>query len=224
VHLNVKGRTEAFVQLHRPLQVITPTLDGDVLVALARADHAFTGRGLHRLIGRHSADGVRRALDRLVGQGIVDVEVVGPSKLYRLNRDHLASCHVIALAQLTEELLARLRQRFHEWPAPPAYAALFGSGARSEMQPDSDIDVFVVRPDAVPAEDEVWAEQIRKLVHDASRWTGTDARVLELSEGETGEGLAHHEPVLTDISEHGIRLHGPAGYLRRTSNRSGAHG
>src|SRR5277367_265753 len=101
---------EICVQLDRPLLVVTPTVDGDILAALARADAAFTGRGLHRLVGRHSADGVRRAAERLARQGVVDVTVVGPSKLYRLNRDHLAAAHIIAIANLREEFLDRVRR------------------------------------------------------------------------------------------------------------------
>ncbi len=100
------------MQLDRPLLVVAPTVDGDVLAALASAEAAFTGRGLHRLIGRHSADGVRRAVERLARQGVVDVAVAGPSKLYSLNREHLAAVHIIALAKLREDFsLHRLRRR-----------------------------------------------------------------------------------------------------------------
>jgi predicted nucleotidyltransferase len=203
------------MQLDRPLLVVTPTVDGDVLAALARADAAFTGRGLHRLVGRHSADGVRRAAERLTRQGIVDVTVVGPSKLYRLNRDHLAAAHITAVANLREEFLDRLRRRLADWQLPPVYAALFGSAATQEMRNDSDIDLFVVRPGSAAADSRDWAEQLSELAHDGSRWTGNDLRILELSDAETKLGVVRNDQVLVDIRDHGIRLVGPAGYLRR---------
>src|SRR5215475_6550054 len=109
------GIRESRVNLDQPLQVVTSAVDGDVLGALALADTAFTGRGLHRVIGRHSADGVRRAVERLARQGIVDVVVAGPSKLYSLNREHMAAPHVIALAQLKGEFLERLRRMLAGW-------------------------------------------------------------------------------------------------------------
>jgi predicted nucleotidyltransferase len=205
------------VQLDRPFLVVTPTVDGDVLAALARADAAFTGRGLHRLIGRHSADGVRRAADRLVRQGIVDVAVAGPSKLYRLNRDHLAAAHIIGLANLREEFLDQLRRRLGKWQLQPAYAALFGSAATQQMRDDSDIDLFVVRPDAVTAEHGDWTEQLRELAHAGSRLTGNDLRILELSEADAKLGVVRNDQVLVDIRNHGIRLVGPEGYLRARS-------
>ena len=202
------------MQLDRPFLVVTPTVDGDVLAALARADAAFTGRGLHRLIGRHSADGVRRAAERLARQGVVDVAVAGPSKLYSLNREHLAAAHVIALARLREEFLDRLRRRIAEWRLQPVYAALFGSAATAQMRDDSDVDLFVVRPDTAVTEHGDWAEQLRTLAHDGSRWTGNDLRIFELSDADAQLGAMRSDQVLIDIRDHGIRLVGSAGYLR----------
>jgi hypothetical protein len=200
------------VQLERPFQVITPTVDGDVLLALARARAAFTGRGLHRVIGRHSVDGVRKAVERLARQGIVDVVVAGPSKLYSLNRQHLAAAHIVALAQLRDELIDRFWHSLASWTIKPAYAALFGSAAGGQMRADSDIDVFIMRPAGVQAEDDAWAAQLDGLSRDGSRWTGNDVRVLEMSEDDAKLGPMDNE-VLRDIRDHGIRLAGPAGYL-----------
>lgn len=205
------------MQLDRPLQVVTPTVDGAVLAALARADSYFTGRGVHQLVGRYSAEGVRRALERLVVQGIVEVMAAGPSKLYRLNRDHLAAPHIVALASLREEFIGRLRLRLASWSIPAVYAALFGSAAAGEMRSDSDIDVFVVRPDGVPGDDESWAEQLEELSHDGSKWTGNDLRIFEMSEADARLGSVGDEQVLSDIRERGIRLAGPATCLRGRS-------
>lgn len=53
------------MDLSRPLTVIVPTVDADVLAVLARATASFTGRQVHQIAGRHSERGVRIALDRL---------------------------------------------------------------------------------------------------------------------------------------------------------------
>ncbi|WP_268874360.1 hypothetical protein [Tersicoccus phoenicis] len=37
------------MRVQTPLAVVTPTVDGDVLAVLARADSWFTVSGLHRL-------------------------------------------------------------------------------------------------------------------------------------------------------------------------------
>jgi predicted nucleotidyltransferase len=210
------------VELHHPLAVITPTVDGDVLAVLARAEAAFTGREVHRLVGRYSEAGVRNALSRLVDQGVVLVERVGPSYAYRLNRDHLAAPHIIALAGLRGELLARLRSRLAQWDPPPVFAALFGSAARGDMRTGSDIDLLIVRSDDIEIDDERWADQVDALVSDVSRWTGNDTRPLEMSDTEARRALRRREPVLEDVQREGLHLFGPPDYLRTSRHPSRA--
>jgi predicted transcriptional regulator len=201
------------VELQRPLAVITPTVDGDVLAVLARAEAAFTGREVHRLVGRYSEAGVRNVLTRLVEQGVVLVERAGPSYLYRLNRDHLAAPHIVALAGLRAELLERLRQRVGEWEPAPVFAALFGSAARGDMRAGSDIDVLLIRPDTVDPDDSSWTDQVESLVRDVSRWTGNDTRPLEYGDTEALRALKAGTPVLSAIRNEGIGLAGPDRYL-----------
>lgn len=203
------------MDLARPLAVITPTLDAEVLAVLAGADTEFTGRQVHQLLGKHSERGVRNTLQRLVEQGIATRRRVGPADLYRLNRDHLAAPHIEALAGLRAELLRRIREVLEAWAPAADYVALFGSAARGGMRPDSDIDLFVVRPAAVHADDHTWQHQLELLTQQVTGWTGNDTRVLEMDATEVAEGLAEGGRVLRDIQTEGIALHGPRRYLRK---------
>lgn len=214
------------VDLRHPLAVVTPTVDGDVLAVLAGAEAAFTGREVHRLVGQYSEAGVRKVLTRLVEQGIVHVERAGPSYLYQLNRDHLAAAHIVAIAGLRAELLVRLRNRIGGWDPPAVYAALFGSAARGDMRADSDIDLLLVRPDAVDPDDDRWATQVLQLTGDVARWTGNDTRPLEYGDTEARRALRRGEPVLEAARAEGILLAGPPDYLRpaRRPSRSGNPG
>ena len=205
-----------------PLRVVTPTVDGDVLGVLAGADAEFTVPQVHRLVGRWSEAGVRKALDRLTSQGIVLRRLAGRTGMYQLNRQHLAAPAISALAFQREELIDRIRNRLVTWKLRPDYAALFGSAARGDMRTDSDIDLFVVRPDD-DLDDEPWREQVASLERDVTAWTGNDARVLEYTTGECRAGLRAEDPVLADIARDGIRLDGPPDMLRtrRTGSRGG---
>lgn len=172
------------MDFRHPLGVVTPTLDGDILVALARADEGFSGRQLHRLVGHASEPGVRKAADRLVEQGIVLRQQVGRAKVYRLNRQHVAAPYIEGLAALRGVLIDRLRRTLGAWKEPPMMAALFGSAARGEATPSSDLDLLLVRRGEVSEESSVWQEQVSALEREATEWTGNDARVLEYSEEE----------------------------------------
>lgn len=181
----------------RPLAVVTPTLDGDVLAVLAGAQAAFTGREVHRMIGHSSDVGVRKALHRLSRQGVVLVEPAGRAYLYRLNREHLAAPHIEGLADLRRELFARLRKRIDDWPLPVVYAAVFGTVSTEGATADSDLDLFLVRPRHLPVDHHEWRDQVDALSQAASAWTGNDARVLEYGEDELTNAAT--EPVLRDI-------------------------
>jgi predicted nucleotidyltransferase len=201
------------VQLDRPFLLLTPTLDGDVLSKLALAEAEFTPPQVHRLIGTHSVEGVRNALQRLAEQGIVLQRRAGMAVLYQLNRNHLAAPAVIAIAQLHTQLVQKIRDRFAEWSIRTPYAALFGSAATGSMRPDSDLDIFVVRPARTQPHNETWRSQLDELSRNCSQWIGNDCRILEYSATELGPAISSKDAVLTDIRVKGIRLVGVAGYL-----------
>jgi predicted nucleotidyltransferase len=207
------------MDLARPLTVITPTVDGDVLAVLARAEASFTGRQVHQVAGRHSERGIRNALHRLSAQGIVSRERVGSSDQYRLNRAHLAAPYVEALAKLREELLRRLAGEIEGWAVAPEFAALFGSAARGEMHPESDIDLLVLRPDTGDADAPQWRTQLEALASNVTAWTGNDPRILEFSVGEARKGLAAGDGVLLAARDEGIVVHGPLTYLSELGRR-----
>lgn len=189
-----------------PLGAVTPTLDGDVLAVLAGADEEFSGRRIHRLLGHSSEPGVRKAAERLVEQGVVLRRPAGQAKLYRLNRQHIAARHIEGLAALRADLLERLRATLAKWKEPPLLALLFGSAARDEAGPNSDLDVFLVRRADVEEESEVWVEQLAALERDATAWTGNDARIVEFGDDEISNGAG--EGVVEEALSTGLELYG----------------
>ena len=193
-----------------PFRMVSPTLDGDVLAVLAGADEEFSGRRIHRLLGHGSEPGVRKAVERLVDQGVVLRSRAGRAKLYRLNRQHLGAAGIELLAAARTELIARLREAIAGWQHAPRCAALFGSAARREAGPESDLDLLVVRAADIEEESPAWREQLSSLERDATAWTGNDARIVELAEGD----LTGAEPLLEQVFDEGVELAGSLRTLR----------
>lgn len=196
------------MDLRHPFRVVSNGPEGDILMLLARADKAFTGREVQRAIGSKAQDHIRIVLQRLAEQGIVTAEAGGGKAiLYRLNREHLAAPQIEALANLRAELFKRLREAIEAWAIQPVSALVFGSAARGEAGQESDIDLFLIRPGAVDADDDAWREQIMRLEASATAWTGNDTRVLEYGEDElpSAPGV---EPVIDDALSEGIELAG----------------
>jgi hypothetical protein len=190
----------------RSLSVVTPTLDGDVLAALARGEQEFSGRELARHVGRGSPEGIRRAADRLVTEGIVLRRAAGSANLYRLNRSHLAAPWVEGLAGLRAELIERLRDLLANWEEPPRVAVLFGSVARGSATASSDLDVLVIRSQDCDPDSDPWRTQLLDMSQLATAWTGNDTRVLEYGETELDE--TRIDPVLEAALRDGIELFG----------------
>lgn len=204
------------MELGHPLATVTPTLDGDVLTVLARRDATFTTGQLHRVLGRYSEEGIRKVLQRLTDQGIVRSERIGNAFAYRFNREHLAAPHIIGLARIQETFLTRLEEYLRSWQCPPMYAAVFGSAARDQMTTASDVDIMLVRPDAV--EDTQWEEQVNDLATTVTRWLGNDARVLEFTANEIVTA-GPEEPVLQDVLREGLTVTGKRSWLTRQLRR-----
>jgi hypothetical protein len=196
------------MNVSRPYSVVTPTVDGDVLVVLAGTTKPLTGRHVARLVRRGSVAAVAKALDRLVDQGLVLRLQAPPASLHTLNREHVAASAVEALAGIRGELLSRLRHTLSTWDVQPVCACLFGSAARRDGDLDSDIDIFIVRPAHVEDEDVVWGEQVGRLGDAVFSWTGNRAGVVELAEQDVARMLHDDPPILQDLRRDGIALAG----------------
>lgn len=197
-----------------PFHAVAPTLDGDVLTVLAGADEGFSGRQIHRLLNHGSEQGVRMAAERLVEQGVVLRSQVGRAKIYRLNRRHVAAPHIQGMATLRTEVLKRLQVAIESWQVPPLLALLFGSAAQGKAEPNSDLDLFLVRRAEVDEESGVWVDQLAALERDATEWTGNDARIVEFGEDELAGG--DFENVVGEALSTGIDLYGSRRRFRRS--------
>lgn len=197
------------MDLSRPYAAVCPTLDIDVLSALAHTTRPLTGREVSRLVGRESHEGVRKALSRLTAEGLVERQEAGGALLFTLNRDHLAAPAVAILADMRPELVRRLRRLIGSWDIGPMYASMFGSAARADGNTESDIDLFIVRPNAVDDNDMVWRQQLDDLAASVRRWTGNHAGIAEIAEREIPRLRADEPPIVRELREDSIPLGGP---------------
>jgi predicted nucleotidyltransferase len=196
------------MDVSRPYSAVAPTVEGDVLVVLAGTTQPLTGRQVARLARRGSVAGVAKALDRLRRQGLVARLDAPPASLYTLNRQHVAAPVVEALAGLRSEFLRRVRDAFSGWEVQPVHASLFGSAARGDGALDSDVDIFVVRPATVDAEDVTWCAQLAGLSDLVYTSTGNRAGIVDFAEQDIRQMLNEKPPVLDELRRDAIDLAG----------------
>jgi predicted nucleotidyltransferase len=180
-----------------------------VVAALLRSETPLTGRAVARIAGLTQST-AQRALSRLREAGLVIAEPAPPSLLYRANPEHLAMPAILALLHLNDELRARITEHVAGWRLPPAGAVIYGSLARGEANPGSDLDILVVRPDTTEPDDATWQGQITALGDQVQRWSGRRASIVEMSRGEVTEGFASMKPFLVEAARDGWVVAGQA--------------
>jgi len=141
-----------------------------VLRALCGLPAQMTASG--RDVARRAGVSHPRANSVLAGlsnTGLVNVQRLPGTDLYRLNRDHAMADQLIQLfarePQLKFELLSLIAQELKRRKLPVTEARIFGSVARGEMTRGSDVDLALVTPrdsvEAVRAAEQEIAEAVR---------------------------------------------------------------
>ena len=126
----------------------TRTRVGVLRLLLRHADVPFTGREVARKLGL-SASNVAAALRRLQKLGLLRSMVKGKATLYQANRQHILTPSLWALFEFENDLLrSALRELPVDWEADTRSVILYGSVARGEESPDSDVDLCVVARNA----------------------------------------------------------------------------
>lgn len=197
------------MDLSSPLATVTPTFEAPVLQVLASTKSGCTAGEIHRRMGRGSQEGVRKALARLVATGLVHTERIGAAHVYTLNRQHLAADLVESLSRFRSTFLSRLAAEFDEWSPAPIHASLFGSFARGEAGPDSDIEVVLIHhPFPDTQSHDAWGDAIDGVSTKIAAWTGNTARIVDL-EPQTLRRMVHdHDPLVESWRSDGVDVFG----------------
>ncbi|MEV6287944.1 nucleotidyltransferase domain-containing protein [Kribbella sp. NPDC051770] len=193
----------------RPIGTVVPSLDGAVLQVLAGADRGLSGRQVHGLAGVGSVAGVRLVLQRLTSTGLVHVAEAGNSLLYTLNRKHLAAQAVELLSGLRTTFVTSLRAELATWTLPPVHAGLYGAAARGDGDLDSDVDVLLIRPDDVAADNDLWEQQAASLLRTVVDMTGNAAQFYELDLTELTVHVTGNEPIVDRWCDESVTVFGP---------------
>ncbi|MCZ7536565.1 MAG: nucleotidyltransferase domain-containing protein [Acidimicrobiia bacterium] len=192
-----------------PITTVVPGARGVVLRILAATTVPLTGNKIAELSGGAvSQSGVSKAIAPLVESGLVTCEHTGTANLYLLNRDHVAAAAVLAAAGARDELLARMAAAVQSWRVRPVAVWVFGSAARGQATPSSDVDILVIRADAVPEDDDRWETQTLALAESVLLWSGNRCQVLEYSEAEFSELVAAGDRLVRALHDDAVVVAG----------------
>lgn len=193
------------MDLESPLRTIASPVEAEVLRALAGADTEFTAPQIHR-IASGSPFGVRKALARLADAGLVTANRVGSTQTWRANRRHLLWPAIEIAVDARIHLLDLIRQHVQRSEGVDAY--LYGSLARRQSLPDSDVDMLLVFTDSHTP------EQIADIAGDLSdnihAWTGNPAQLFSVTRSELRELIREGGSIVRSFDSDAVPIVGPA--------------
>lgn len=195
------------MNIGEPFGGIIPGARGAVLSVLLRTGAPLTGRRIHALVsGDHSLGSVQRALRELESLGLIVTEPVGRAGVHRVNEDHVA----IASLRAIRSPLEMLTRVVTEVATDVEAVIVFGSVARGEARPESDIDLVVVA-------EENWGGRAVLQEWVAAR-LGNGCDVLHLTPEDFARPVAGREPVVAEILRDGVALVGEMPRQRRLAS------
>lgn len=194
------------MDLSAPLNSLVPTLDAAVLEVLAATESSLGVSQIQRLASRGARSGINRVLTRLVEHGLVLAEPTNLGHVYRLNRGHLLADSVLSAAGARREFVRRLTQACEELRPQVISAALFGSAARGDAGPDSDVDLLLVVDDE--AQTDAWDDQLRDLEDRVLRWTGNRLECVVFTRSHLSVVVESGEPLVASLRNEAIPLTG----------------
>jgi len=187
--------------LDKPLALFYDATRARVLDVLLSSRQALSGRAIARRCDL-SPTTTNLALGDLAIQGIVSSRVDGRSHLWSLHLEDALVKQLVGLARVQDEQAGQVVAE--ALGSDPISVTLFGSVARGEAGPHSDVDILVI------AKDHVQGQNFRRRAYQASsalrQEVGREVEITVIERDSLQEASLHGflRQVLTD----GRTLHG----------------
>ena len=182
-----------------PFGGLMPGARGAVLAVLLRTGAELTGRQVHGLVrDDFSLWSVQQALSTLTELGVVETRAIGRAMVHTINENHYSIQPLRALLDPVGALRGIVRSVVD---SRVVNVILYGSVARGEARPDSDVDLAVI---AAPD----WDGRVE--LGDAVRiGIGNDCDVVVFTPNQFDRLVAsQEEPVVGQILSDGVALVG----------------
>ena len=165
-----------------------------VLLALARVNEPVSGREVARLADGLAPSSTHRELQALVAIGLIIARPSSHATAYAVNRAHLLWPTVAEILAGTARVEQRIRQLVLAAFGDDVSCALFGSVARGDSTPRSDIDVLIVTPD--DAEADAVGDALDQIRDDLALFTGNTPQLVTTTRSQLRSMVAAGDPLI----------------------------
>jgi predicted nucleotidyltransferase len=183
-----------------------------ILRALMPLSSPVSGNEARLLAGIRSKSGLQAALAELTDLGIVERDHTRRIQFFQVNRSHDLVEPLTALFDAESRRVAKLQQALAEVleagdvQEHTLSIIMFGSNARGDALPASDLDLFAV------TEDESQVERVREVLIDATpdvqRRFGLRISPFVMEKARVRERYRDGDPLMKNVLSDGRRLYG----------------
>jgi predicted nucleotidyltransferase len=199
--------------LFRTLDAVTgSTAKVRILRALLPLASPVSGNEARLLAGVRSKSGMQAALDQLTELGILTRDETRRIQFYRINRAHDLVEPLTALFDAESRRIAAVQKALAEILESGAVREhilsiiLFGSNARGDALPTSDLDLLAVTEEASQAERVL--QVLIDAIPDVQRRFGLRVSPLVMEKARVQERYRDGDPLLKNVLSDGRRLYG----------------
>jgi len=194
------------MNLSRPLEDLLSKNSAMVIRRMAMVSGELTGRRVAYLAGVPPVSAAR-VLSALVEVGLVQSRYLGQSKVYQLNRDHALWAGLDMLLNSASRVEARITELGESFAPRTTTIAIFGSFARGDAGPQSDIDIVLVSKDEADTDQRF--DLTDALSAQLSTMTGNTVDIIDIVDADL-EGLVLSDDALVASWYADARtVHGP---------------
>lgn len=222
-HFPMRPKPQSF--LRHPLSTLLGTeASVRVLRELALHGNELTTPVLAQRTGI-TGQAVRNILNSLLTTGVLKVYGQGRATSYRLDLEHPVGRSLLNLFHAEEERVEMIRQAVasaaRQMSPPPLAVWVFGSVARGEDRPESDLDLLLVLEDDETAERE--AGFFREMLDDLQKEQQITLSIVPLSSSDIERLSGTADPFWKEMLRDAIPWHGerPEALARRVKRRRG---
>lgn len=208
--------------------VLGSTAKVRLLRAVLPLTTAVSGREARDLAGVRSQGGAQQALAQLAQLGVLNEERIRGARLYRVNPQHHLVLCIRALFDAEQQRLSILRDLVKRSLESKGlisgvqFVVLFGSVARGEARPDSDVDLLVVTGSADSTA--AVTEALQSAAEEAARMLGVAVSPMVMALPRLRERYRAGDPLLHNIEAEGrVLLGGSLREMLGGADETGEH-
>lgn len=190
------------MDFRHPIEAAIPGAQGRVIAALLETSGELNLRTIARVAGVSIAQ-ASRVLPGLVELGMIERREVPPSSLFRLVPEHVATRALLDLANSRAVVMIEMGRAASKIRPAPVSLIVFGSFARGDSEPDSDIDVIIVRPSGIDTDDDRWTQTVERWRATVSRVAGNPVEILNVDADAVAAKLSSRTQLWRDLQRDG---------------------